>query len=90
MVAPATVEARCSNVQWRLGDAIGFFLAGGETHDPAAAGRLMEAVTRATGGLAWHHLRAADFPLPGLVAPVSVVPSAVPLPVPALGVIPEE
>ena len=36
------------------------------------------------------YLRAADFPLPGLVAPVSVVPSAVPLPVPALGVIPDE
>jgi hypothetical protein len=33
---------------------------------------------------------AADFPLPGLVAPVSVVPSAVPLAVPALGVIPDE
>ena len=32
----------------------------------------------------------ADFPLPGLVAPVSVVPSAVPLAVPALGVIPDE
>jgi len=39
------------------------------------------------GGL---HLRAAAFPLPGLVAPVAVVPSAVPLPVPALGVIPDE
>jgi hypothetical protein len=36
------------------------------------------------------HLCTADFPLPGLVAPVSVVPSAVPLPVPALGVIPDE
>ena len=33
---------------------------------------------------------AADFPLPGLVAPVAVVPSAVPLAVPALGVIPDE
>jgi hypothetical protein len=33
---------------------------------------------------------AAAFPLPGLVAPVSVVPSAVPLAVPALGVIPDE
>jgi hypothetical protein len=37
-----------------------------------------------------HYLRAAGFPLPGLVAPVSVVPSAVPLAVPALGVIPDE
>ena len=36
------------------------------------------------------YLCAADFPLPGLVAPVSVVPSAVPLAVPALGVIPDE
>ena len=36
------------------------------------------------------HLGAADFPLPGLVAPVAVVPSAVPLAVPALGVIPDE
>ena len=37
-----------------------------------------------------HYLRAAGFPLPGLVAPVSVVPSAVPLAVPAVGVIPDE
>ena len=37
-----------------------------------------------------NYLCAADFPLPGLVAPVSVVPSAVPLAVPALGVIPDE
>jgi hypothetical protein len=37
-----------------------------------------------------NYLCAADFPLPGLVAPVSVVPSAVPLPVPALGIIPDE
>jgi hypothetical protein len=36
------------------------------------------------------YLCAADFPLPGLVAPVSVVPSAVPLAVPALGVMPDE
>jgi len=36
------------------------------------------------------YLCAADFPLPGLVAPVSVVPSAVPLAVPAPGVIPDE
>jgi hypothetical protein len=36
------------------------------------------------------YLGAADFPLPGLVAPVSVVPSTVPLAVPALGVIPDE
>ena len=36
------------------------------------------------------YLCAADFPLPGLVAPGSVVPSAVPLAVPALGVIPDE
>ncbi len=34
--------------------------------------------------------RAAFLSLPGLVAPVSVVPSSVPLPVPALGVIPAE
>ena len=34
--------------------------------------------------------RAAFLSLPGLVAPVSVVPSGVPLPVPALGVIPAE
>jgi hypothetical protein len=37
-----------------------------------------------------HYLRAAGFPLPGRVAPVSVVPSAVPLAVPALGVMPDE
>jgi len=36
------------------------------------------------------YLCAAGFPPPGLVAPVSVVPSAVPLAVPALGVIPDE
>jgi hypothetical protein len=36
------------------------------------------------------YLCAADFPLPGLVAPGSVVPPAVPLAVPALGVIPDE
>jgi len=51
------------------------------THDSACR------CAQTLGGL---HLRAADFPLPGLVAPVSVVPSAVPLPVPALGVIPDE
>jgi hypothetical protein len=34
------------------------------------------------------YLCGADFPLPGLVAPAAVVPSAVPLAVPAVGVIP--
>jgi hypothetical protein len=36
------------------------------------------------------YLCAADFPLPGLVAPVSVVPSAEPLAVPAHHPIPDE
>lgn len=41
-------------------------------------------------GRQWAYRRAAFLSLPGLVAPVSVVPSGVPLPVPALGVMPAE
>ena len=56
-----------------LGNPIGLFPTGGKTHDliwagsPAARGRV-----HLCPGLAWPHLCAADFPLPGLVAPGSV------------------
>jgi hypothetical protein len=55
-----------------------------------AVARCVPGCLAGDGDAAIDYLGAADFPLPGLVAPVSVVPSAVPLAVPALGVIPDE